>query len=123
MPDGRILRRCKVIERSMIRATVTIEAAIRNQMGQPAAWIIENNISSKNDADAMPAAKQRDASRDIGPQAGRGEQVRDGLRPRQMNGRRAERELSGFFTTACKSGPKMTGEAVDNFVDMVRGAA
>jgi hypothetical protein len=30
------------MERSMMSATVTIEAIIRNQIGHPAAWIIEN---------------------------------------------------------------------------------
>jgi hypothetical protein len=31
------------IERSMIRATAMTEARSRNQMGQPAAWMIANN--------------------------------------------------------------------------------
>src|SRR5438045_9748711 len=40
-----ILRSRSVTERSMIRARAMMEARSRNQMGQPAAWMIVNKLS------------------------------------------------------------------------------
>ena len=60
MPGGRILRRCSVIARSTIRATVAIEARIRNQMGQPAAWMMENKGTHSGRGRTFAGRERRD---------------------------------------------------------------
>jgi hypothetical protein len=44
--DGKMRERRKYNTRSMMTVTATTEAASRNQIGQPAAWISANKIRS-----------------------------------------------------------------------------
>jgi hypothetical protein len=145
------LRRCKVIDRSMINATVTIEAMIRNQMGQPAAWIIEN----KGQLQWMPTASRQGPAARVprmacgkgfvqqpGTSAGRCKSARSAGRKdrmvvhmqwrdskcgmecniRRTDGTRVKPRIVGFFDR----GPQVAGFAlhpVDNFVEMAREGA
>src|SRR5690606_3075910 len=83
-PEGITLSRRRDSDRSMIRATAMIDATMRNQIGQPAAWINENKagLSVCRDARNIRLARMAES----------GEACPD------------ERELSVFFTRAGKGG-------------------
>ncbi len=81
---GITLRRCSEIARSMISATARNDAMIRNQTGQPAAWMIENTDTSGGTVARAPATRRE--PRIVG-RTGRTGQV--GARPGPVADRRA----------------------------------